>query len=54
MVRGESSGVSVFRVAEGAFCLWGLPQIQKAGCWSSLTMPRRHVEESEIASDGMA
>jgi hypothetical protein len=26
----------------------------KAGGWSSLQMPRRYVEESEIANEGMA
>jgi hypothetical protein len=27
---------------------------QEAGGWSSLAMPRRYLEESEIANDGMA
>jgi hypothetical protein len=29
-------------------------RLQEAGGWSSLAMPRRYVEESEIANDGMA
>ncbi len=27
---------------------------RNSGDWSSLAMPRRYVEESEIANDGMA
>jgi hypothetical protein len=29
-------------------------RLQEAGGWSSLAMPRRYVEESEIANEGMA
>jgi hypothetical protein len=29
-------------------------RLQEVGGWSSLTMPRRYVEESEIANEGMA
>jgi integrase len=29
-------------------------RLQEAGSWSSLAMPRRYVEESEIANEGMA
>jgi integrase len=29
-------------------------RLQEAGGWSSLQMPRRYVEESEIANEGMA
>jgi integrase len=28
-------------------------RLQEAGGWSSLTMPRRYVEEAEIANEGM-
>jgi len=27
--------------------------LQEAGGWSSLAMPRRYVEENEIANDGV-
>jgi hypothetical protein len=36
------------RVGAGALGL------QEAGGWNRLAMPRRYVEESEIANDGMA
>ncbi|MBP8973225.1 MAG: hypothetical protein KBH93_05050 [Anaerolineae bacterium] len=29
-------------------------RLQEAGGWSSLAMPRRYVEDSEIANEGMA
>jgi integrase len=29
-------------------------RLQEAGGWSSLTMPRRYIEDSEIANEGMA
>ncbi len=29
-------------------------RLQEAGGWSSLAMPRRYVEEAQIANDGMA
>ena len=29
-------------------------RLQEAGGWSSLAMSRRYVEDSEIASEGMA
>jgi hypothetical protein len=29
-------------------------RLQQAGGWSSPQMPRRYVEESEIANEGMA
>ncbi len=29
-------------------------RLQEAGGWSSLTMPRRYVEDAEIANEGMA
>jgi hypothetical protein len=31
----------------------GRAALQEAGGWSSLAMPRRYVEESEIANEGM-
>lgn len=31
-----------------------LVRLQEAGGWSSLAMPRRYIEDSEIANDGMA
>lgn len=30
-----------------------VPCLKDADSWDSLPMPRRHVEESEIANDGM-
>jgi len=38
--RAARSGVDPFR-------------LQQAGGWSSLAMPRRYVEDSEIANEGM-
>ncbi len=32
----------------------GLFSLQEAGGWNSLAMPRRYVEESAIANEGMA
>ena len=29
-------------------------RLQEAGGWSSLAMPRRYIEESEVANEGMA